>query len=112
MSLALSSDFHVNLQLIIKIILKRSTGSILRISIVWAGICSWQVIFDLRFKFPIRFGKGHTAGTFKPRVLKSGGSQRRCESGNDSASGPHENREGAFRMDEGIALYYESQPVG
>ena len=35
----------------------------------------------------------------------SGGSQCRCESGNDSASGPRENREGAFRMDEGIEIY-------
>ena len=35
----------------------------------------------------------------------SGGSQCRCESGNDCASGPRKNREGAFRMDEGIEIH-------
>ena len=107
MYLAISGDFHVNLQLIVKIILKRSTDSTYlrsmrryqvsvldKLSLTWDSSSWFHLKRATQLELSIQ-GKGSV----------SGGSQCRCESGNDSASGPRENREGAFRMDEGIEIY-------
>lgn len=110
---------------------KKRKGCLQRFQVIsmwtynWSSESSWNVLLivhisavcaGIRYLFltsylwpeiqaPDSIWKGLHSRNFQSKGSVSGGSQCRCESGNDCASGPRKNREGAFRMDEGIEIH-------